>query len=141
MTNKKTHHGSCHCGLVKFEVDIDASKPLQATMCNCRICQKLGMRSLSGKPDQLRVVSDESKHTAYGNPYGTRYFCPTCGVYCYGRGHLEELGGDFMTININALDDLDPNLVEIGHFDGRHDNWHAGLRATPWPVFRESATA
>ncbi len=134
MTNTKTHHGSCICGQVQFEVDIDASK---ATMCNCSVCQKLGARSINGKPAQLRVLSDESKHSSWGSDFAKRYFCTSCGTYCYGRGDIPEIGGPFMSVNINTLDDLDPSEVTLAHWDGRHDNWEAGMQATPWPVFRD----
>jgi hypothetical protein len=134
MTNIKTHHGSCICGFVQFEVSVDASK---ATMCNCSVCQKLGARSINGKPEMLRVLSDESKHGRYGSDYAARYFCPRCGTYCYGKGNIPEIGGPFASVNINTLDDLDPNEAALTHWDGRHDNWEAGMRPAPWPVFRE----
>ena len=28
-----------------------------------------------------------------------------------------------------------PNTLALVHFDGRHDNWMAGPRPAPWPVF------
>jgi hypothetical protein len=31
-----THHGSCHCGAVRFEVD--APRVLRAVECNCAFC-------------------------------------------------------------------------------------------------------
>ena len=36
-----------------------------------------------------------------------RYFCKHCGIHCFGRGHLEVLGGDYVSINLNTLDDVD----------------------------------
>ena len=58
----------------------------------------------------------------------------TCGVRPFGRGHLKELGGDYMTVNLNALDDIDPADVKVNYWDGRHNNWEAGTRDRPWPV-------
>jgi hypothetical protein len=37
---------------------------------------------------------------------------------------LEVLGGDFASVNLNCLDDIDP-ISSLLHWDGRHDNWHA----------------
>ena len=134
MTNTKTYRGSCICGRIQYEADID---PTKATMCNCTLCQKLGSRGLNGKPEQLRVLSDERTHGRYGSDFGARFFCTTCGTYCYGRGDIPELGGPFMSVNINTLDDFDPNEVAVVHWDGRHDHWEGGTRSSPWPIFRE----
>ena len=90
-------------------------------------------------PAGFRLLSDESALGQYvwGAKVSTRYFCKHCGVHCFGRGHLAELGGDFVSINANTLDDFDPNTVPFVHWDGRHDNWHAGPRDVPWPVSAE----
>ncbi|HEY4180502.1 MAG TPA: GFA family protein [Kofleriaceae bacterium] len=131
-----THTGSCHCGNVKFQVEID---PAKGTMCNCRICTKIGNRSGMVKPAAFKELTPPSQHAEYPNQIGKRVFCPTCGVHTFGFGSLPELGGDFVSINLNALDGIDAYKVELMHWDGRHDNWHAGPRATPWPVFAETA--
>jgi hypothetical protein len=55
-------------------------------------------------------------------------------VHCFGSGHLAELGGDFVSINYNTLDDVDPLDVKVSYWDGRHDNWQAGARDNPWRI-------
>ncbi len=70
----------------------------------------------------------------WGGRISRRHFCKRCGVYCFAKGHLEVLGGDFVSVNLNCLDDADPNALKVGHFDGRHDNWRAGMRERPWPI-------
>jgi hypothetical protein len=57
-----------------------------------------------------------------------------CGVHCFGRGHLVELGGDYVSVNLNCLDDVDPNQLSVVYWDGRHNNWIAGQRPAPWPI-------
>ncbi len=134
MSNTKTFRGSCICGQLQFEADID---PTKATMCNCTLCQKLGSRGLNGKPEQLRVLSDESTHGRFGSELAARFFCKTCGTFCYGRGDIPELGGPFVSININTLDDFDASEASLLFWDGRHDNWEAGPSPKPYPMFRD----
>jgi hypothetical protein len=88
------------------------------------------------KPDAFRLLEGESSVSEYawGRKTSTFYFCKHCGIHVYGRGHLAELGGDFVSVNVNTLDDVDPNTLPLVHWDGRHDNWHAGPRPQPWPV-------
>jgi hypothetical protein len=132
------HAGSCHCGAVRFEATVDLSQ--NPSRCNCSICQKLSTLSVIAKPDALRVLEGEGQLGSYawGGKTGTRYFCKNCGVHVFGRGHLAELGGDYVSINVNTLDDVDPNTLSAVHWDGRHDNWHAVPRPQPWPVFASS---
>jgi len=136
--NIEHHRGSCHCGKVRFEVDLDASRG--ASRCNCTVCTKIAATGAIVKPDALHVLTDEAELGRYvwGHQISTRFFCKACGVHCFARGHLAELGGDYASINLNCLDDVDPNLLPLVHWDGRHDNWAAGPRKEPWPIFRDS---
>lgn len=138
MTASKTssHPGSCHCGAVRFRVELDATA---GTQCNCSVCQKLGTTNTIVKPEALTVLAGEDQLNSYvwGGAVGKRFFCRNCGISCFGRGHLAELGGDYVSVPLNALDDVDLNEVSISHWDGRHNNWQAGPRKTPWPVFAQ----
>jgi len=49
------------------------------------------------------------------------------------RGDLPEMGGAFVSLNVNCLGDIDPSALKIRYWDGRHNNWQAGLRDQPWP--------
>ena len=132
------HSGGCHCGAVRFEVDFDPSQG--ATRCNCSICVKTAATSVLLKPAEFKLVSGEAALGTYewGSKMSRRYFCKHCGVHCFGRGHLEELGGDFVSVNVNCVDDVDVSKLRILHWDGRHNNWMAGARPEPWPVFATS---
>jgi hypothetical protein len=133
----KKHQGSCHCGAVRFEVTIDAT---HGSRCNCTICNKLSTLSSSVKPEAFVLLSGKDHLSSYewGSKMGKRFFCRVCGVHCFGSGHLAEMGGDFVSVNFNCLDDLEPAEVIVSYWDGRHDNWQAGLRSTPWPIFTTS---
>jgi hypothetical protein len=131
--NLKRHSGGCHCGAVRFEATVDAT---QGGRCNCSICTKVAQLGAMVKPEAFRLLSGTESIGQYvwGGKISTRHFCKHCGIHCFGTGHLAELGGDFVSINLNTLDDVDPSQVTVVNWDGRHDNWQAGPRSTPWPI-------
>jgi hypothetical protein len=130
----RKHPGSCHCGAVRFEVEVDASS---GGACNCTICTKLGVITSLVKPPAFRLLSGEASLSFYewAGKTAKRYFCKSCGISCFSRGNLPEVGGDYVSVSLNALDDVDPTGVKIGYWDGRHNNWDSGPRDTPWPMF------
>ena len=129
------HPGSCHCGAVRFAVQLD--QPTRASRCNCTICTKTNMTGAIVKPAAFQLLSGEESLSSYewGGKTSRRYFCKRCGVHCFARGYLVEVGGDYVSINLNAVDDIEVAELSAIHWDGRHNNWHAGPRATPWPIF------
>src|SRR6266508_1396680 len=116
-TGVTRHTGSCHCGDVRFEVDLDAS---QGNRCNCSVCTKTAVLSGMVKPAAFRLVAGEERLTAYewGPKISKRYFCSRCGVHCFGKGHLAEVGGDYVSVNLQCLDGLEPAGVKVGYWDG-----------------------
>jgi hypothetical protein len=138
MTNETSatpkHAGGCHCGAVRFEVDLDLRAG--GSMCNCTVCTKISAVGAIVKPAAFALLSGADALSTYewGGKVSQRKFCKHCGVHCFGTGHLDVLGGDFVSINLNCIDDFDRSTVEIAYWDGRHNNWMAGKRATPWPI-------
>jgi hypothetical protein len=136
----RKHAGSCHCGAVKYEVMVDATS---ASRCNCSICSKVGALGSIVKPEAFTLLAGDADLDRYewGARISKRFFCKRCGVHCFARGHLTELGGDYVSVNFQTLDDVDPGSVRVSHWDGRHDNWYAGTRPQPWPIFTEAPPA
>ena len=122
----KTYHGGCHCGAVRYEADIDFSKG--TLKCNCSICTKTRNWSVGLKPDQFRLLADKGAVTDYqwNSRQGHAVFCSTCGVRSYSFGHIPELGGDYVSVQVACLDDATPDEILSGpitYADGRNNNW------------------
>lgn len=130
----KKHTGSCHCGAVRFEVDIAAG--VTPTRCNCTVCTKISQANSIVKPAAFRLLAGEESLTRYvwRSELASRAFCKRCGVHCFGSGNIPQLGGEFVSVNWNCFDDIDIGATPVLHWDGRHDNWMAGPRPTPWPI-------
>lgn len=131
MTTK--YQGHCHCGAVRFEVELDPAKG--AGRCNCSICIRTAATSAIVKPAEFKLLSEQSALSSYqwGAQISTRYFCKTCGVHCFAYGHLEQLGGDYVSVNLNCIDAIDATTIPLVYWDGQNNNWAAGPRQTPWP--------
>ena len=117
-----------------FTAALDLAKG--AGRCNCTVCTKLGLVGVIVRPEAVVLTAGEQDLQSYvRGPISTRYFCKTCGTHVFGRGHHAHMGGDYASVNINTLDDVDPNTLSLIHWDGRHDNWQAGPPPEPWPIF------
>jgi hypothetical protein len=122
---QKTISGACHCGKVRIEADIDPAAG--SGRCNCSICSKLRAWTFIVKPPAVRLVAGEHDLSSYewGAKISSRKFCKHCGVHVFSRGYLEEVGGDFCSVNVAILD-LDPAAlaaIPIRYCDGLNNNW------------------
>lgn len=127
----KTYTGSCHCGKVRFEADIDLS---QGTVkCNCSTCTKTRSWISFVGPQHIRLIAGAGSQTEYQwTPPGKErpsiqyHFCATCGTRMPARGDLPELGGIVYAIPLASLDDVDPGelaAAPLMYVDGRHDRF------------------
>ena len=123
----KTYEGSCHCGAVKFEAEVDLTQ--STYRCNCSICRRTrfwsavaregGFRLLSGAEDLMKYLFNTKKNG--------HYFCKHCGVRAFGIG-TETPIGKMYGVNLGCLTDVsDEELsrLPITYVDGRHSRWES----------------
>ncbi len=102
--SKSTYAGGCHCGAVRFEADLDLDRGV--SRCNCTLCVKRGIAGSIGKPGDLRLLAGEGELATYqhGAKVTRFFFCRRCGVHVFGRGNIPQLGGDYVSVNVNCID-------------------------------------
>lgn len=123
----KTYHGSCHCGAVRFEADLDLTQ--SSYRCNCSICRRTRFWPAVARPEGFRLLAGESELTPY--QFNTRknrhYFCKVCGVRPFGVGTETPIGVMY-GVNLGCLEDVtDEELsgIPITYVDGRNDRFEA----------------
>lgn len=137
----QTRHGSCHCGAVRFECDVDLAPEGERSpqprpgawfastlRCNCSFCAKTRMWKNHVPADAFRLLAGADSLTHYRFDAGAidHAFCRTCGVYPYASASFEPMGGDFVCVNIACLDDVTPEelaAAPIRYEDGAQDDW------------------
>ena len=121
----KTYHGSCHCGAVRFEADLDLTQPTYR--CNCSICRRTRFWPAVARADGFRLLSGQDVLTQYlfNRRKNQHYFCRQCGVRAFGIGTETPIGLMY-GVNLGCLEDVSEeelSKLSITYVDGRNDRY------------------
>jgi hypothetical protein len=118
------HRGSCHCGAVQIEVEAPAD--IEATGCNCSICERVGFLHLIVPASRFRLVQGRESLTSYRFNTGVaeHLFCKVCGCKPY---YVPRSNPDGFSVNVRCLDRATVRSVTVKPFDGR--NWEQNAAA------------
>jgi len=111
------HTGSCHCGKIRFEVDVPHTVELEK--CNCSICTKSAYLHLILPIKNFKLLSgnDAIETYTFNSGVAQHRFCKTCGIKPF---YIPRSNPDGIDVNVNCLDQLPQNMT-IVDFDGK--NW------------------
>ncbi|MBT8069530.1 MAG: GFA family protein [Gammaproteobacteria bacterium] len=114
----QTCTGGCHCGKVRFEIEIP--KSITVHRCSCSICQKSGYLHLIVPADRFNLLCGQESLLDYR--FHTRVarhlFCGHCGIKSF---YVPRSHPDSFSVNLNCVDLPEVVEVKIKDFDGR--NW------------------
>jgi hypothetical protein len=111
------YQGGCHCGKVRFSVDIDLSSPIT---CNCSYCSKRGsiLAFAPAENFSLEKGGDDLSEYRFNTKTIAHLFCASCGMESFGRGQKPD-GTRVVAVNVRCLDGVHLDALEPQRFDGR----------------------
>lgn len=114
----RTVEGGCHCGLVRYEVDLPDG-PVTVSECNCSICTMAGYLHLIVPETAFRLVEGRRNTTTYrfGTGAARHMFCTQCGIKSFYKPRSDPLG---ISVNFRCLDEDHGLETRMTSFDGRN---------------------
>jgi hypothetical protein len=111
---RRTYRGSCHCGQVRFEVDVDLD---HVRVCDCSMCRRRGALLHRVEPEHLRLHTPLDQLTLYTFHTHTArdYFCPRCGILPFRRPRTAP---EMWSVNVRCLDEVDLDAIPVERVHG-----------------------
>ena len=118
---KKRASGSCHCGRVKFEIQVGSQVVVHH--CDCSICELTGFVHLIVPAGDFKLLCGESELSEYQFNTGTarHLFCKVCGVKSF---YVPRSNPDGYSINLRCLQLPESVSITEESVDGK--NWEQG---------------
>lgn len=111
------YQGSCHCGAVRYQAEVDLAKPVIS--CNCSHCGRKGFLWSFIPADRFKLLEGEDAQTEYrfNTEKIQHLFCKTCGVESFARGE-DSKGAATASINVRCLEGVDLTTLNVQPYDG-----------------------
>ena len=119
MTQATKYTGSCHCGAVRYTVELDLSQPVIS--CNCSMCGRSGTLLTFAPAEKFHLEKGSDSLTDYQfNKHVIHHlFCRVCGIKAFARGVGRD-GGPTVAINTRCLDGVDVSRLNVMPYDGKN---------------------
>lgn len=110
------YQGGCHCGKVRFSVEVDLSSPIT---CNCSYCAKRGSILAFTPAENFALASGAHDLSEYRFNSRTieHLFCSGCGMESFARGTKPD-GTGMVAVNVRCLDGVDLDALRPHQVDG-----------------------
>jgi hypothetical protein len=118
MSEKKNYVGGCHCGKVRYEVNIDLT---QVIACNCSLCSRTGWLLAFVPGDDFALRDGDGALTDYqfGKKHIHHQFCSTCGVNSFSHGVRPVDGQKMYAVNVRCLEGVEVDSFPVKRVDGK----------------------
>ena len=114
--------GRCHCGAVRFEVELE--EEITAQECNCSMCTMIGFQHVILPRSRFYLIAGEDALTCYtfNTAVAQHTFCKHCGVKSF---YTPRSNPDGVSVNLRCLEQR-PARVHLEPFDGQNWEQNAG---------------
>ncbi len=121
--------GGCHCGAVRFAVEVSPGSELLD--CNCSICRRTGYLHLIVSEEQFVLESGRDGLASYrfGSGAAEHLFCRVCGIKSFYRPRSHPRG---WSVNFRCLDPGHGLELPARPFDGAE--WEAAIARLDAPM-------
>ena len=124
MSELITHQGGCHCGAVRWEVDLPEA--FEVEDCNCSICAMSGNIHVIVPASRFRIRQGTENLAEYTFNTGAakHRFCKTCGIKSF---YIPRSNPDGFAVTWRCIDGWETLNATVNSFDGQ--NWEANAAA------------
>jgi hypothetical protein len=116
MSETAPRTGGCHCGGVRFTVELPAE--LRGARCNCSICSMKGVVMVAAPIEAFEIIAGENLLSVYrfNTMAAKHHFCSRCGIHVY---HQRRADPSQVGVSVACLDGVSPyDFAEVPVMDG-----------------------